>query len=237
MRAGEALAAYTNSNPKSKGGDSGKGKKQRPKCFNCHRLGHKSPDCFAPGGGKEGQGPKQKGQKSGKQGDSNSANITNQSETMNTGETMFSFATTSSFHCVATKLGIPTERCSTIVNSGASQHYCPDKSKFKHFTPISDSIKLADGHTLPALGIGDVMINLPNGDKQNSVLLRKCVYALDMAFTLILIMHNLHRHLVTFTGNFCTIIMKIAHSDGLYQLSANVAITTWQCDVMQNSAK
>ena len=125
MRAGEALAAYTNSNPKSKGGDSGKGKKQRPKCFNCHRLGHKLPDCFALGGGKEGQGPKQKGQKSGKQGDLNSANIASQSETM------FAFTTTSSFHCVATKLGIPSERHSTIVNSGASQHYCPDKLKFK----------------------------------------------------------------------------------------------------------
>ena len=53
-KAGEALAAYAN-NKKSKGGDSRKGKKWRPKCFNCHKLGHKLPDCFAPGGGKEDQ--------------------------------------------------------------------------------------------------------------------------------------------------------------------------------------
>ena len=206
MRAREALAAYTNSNPELKGGDSGKGKKQRPKCFNCHRLGHKSPDCFAPGGGKEGQGPKQKGQKSRKQGDLNSANITSQSETM------FAFAAISSFHCVATKLGIPTKRCSAIVDSGASQHYCPDKLKFKNFTPISNSIKLADGHTLPALGIGNVMINLPNGDKQNSVLLGKCVYAPDMAFTLIsIICITSTGTSVTFTGNFCTITHRWNH--------------------------
>ena len=105
--------------------------------------------------------------------------------------------------------------------------------KFKDFTPISDSIKLTDGHTLPALGIGDVVINLPNGDKQNSVLLRKCVYAPDMAFTLIsIICITSAGASVTFTGNFCTIthsdgtiVTKIAHSDGLYWLSANVAIT------------
>ena len=142
----------------------------------------------------EGQDTNQKGQKSRKRGDStHSANVTSQSEMKNTSKTMFTFATNSLFHCVAAELGIPTERCSTIVDSGASQHYCPDESKFKKFTPISDFIKLANGHTLPVLGIGDVEINLPHGDKQNSVLLINYVYAPDMAFTLILIIHNLCR--------------------------------------------
>ena len=62
-------------------------------------------------------------------------------------------------------IGIPAERCSAILNSGASHHYCLDNSKFKNLEPISNSIKLANGHTLPALGIGDVEITLPNGDK------------------------------------------------------------------------
>ena len=137
---------------------------------------------------------------------------------------MFAFIATSSFHCVAAKLGIPTERHSTIVDSGASRHYCPDKSKFKNFKPISNSIKLTDGHTLPALGIGDVEITLPHGDKQNSVLLKNCVYTPDIAFTLILIICITSSGAsVVFKGNFCTIlhpdktiIAKIAHSDGLY---------------------
>lgn len=30
------------------------------KCFNCKNKGHKKADCWAPGGGKEGQGPKRK---------------------------------------------------------------------------------------------------------------------------------------------------------------------------------
>ena len=119
-KAREALAAYANNNSKLKG-ESGKGKKQRPKCFNCNKLGHKSPDCFTPGGRKEGQGPSQKGQKSRKQADlSNSANVASQSETKSTGGTMFAFAVTSSFHCDATKLGIPAKQCNAIIDSGAS---------------------------------------------------------------------------------------------------------------------
>ena len=236
-KAGEALAAYANSNSKSKGGDSGKAKKRKPKCFNCNKLGHKSKDCFAPGGGKEGQGPHQMNQKSQKGGkpenSTSSANVASHSEATKEGGTMFAFSATSSFHCIAAKLGIPAERRSAILDSGASHHYCPDKSKFKNLEPISDSIKLADGHTLPALGIGDVEITLPNGDKRNKVMLRKCVYAPDMAFTLIsIICITLAGASVIFKGNFCTIlhpdesvIAKVAHTDGLYRLSANVAET------------
>ena len=83
-KAGEAFAAYVNSNLKLKGGDNGKVKKWRPKCFNCNKLGHKLRDCFAPGGGKEGQGPcqmNQKSQKGGKPEDLTSlANVTSHSK-------------------------------------------------------------------------------------------------------------------------------------------------------------
>ena len=94
-----------------------------------------------------------------------SANIASQSEMSNMGGTMFTFSTTSSFHSVATKLGIPAERHSAILNSGASHHYCPNKLKFKIFKPISNVIILADGHTLPELGTGDVKIDLPHDNK------------------------------------------------------------------------
>jgi hypothetical protein len=32
-------------------------------CFNCHKKGHKKADCWAKGGGKEGQGPKSRSKK------------------------------------------------------------------------------------------------------------------------------------------------------------------------------
>ena len=108
----------------------------------------------------------QKGQKGGKpENSTSSANVASHSEAIKEGGTMFAFSATSSFHCIATKLGIPAKRRSAILDSSASHHYCPDNSKFKNLEPISDSIKLTDGHTLPALGIGDVEITLPNGDK------------------------------------------------------------------------
>ena len=100
-----------------------------------------------------------------------SANVASHSEMSNMGGTMFAFSATSSFHSIATKLGIPPERCSAILDSGASCHYCPDRSKFINFAPISDVMKLADGCTLPALGIGDVKIDLPHEDKHNRVML------------------------------------------------------------------
>ena len=110
-KAGEALAAYANENSKSK--SSGKGKRCGPKCCNCKRLSHKSIDCYSAGGGKEGQGPKQKNLKhqKGRKHDevTSSANVASHSEMSNMGGTMFAFSVTSSFHCVATKLGIPPE--------------------------------------------------------------------------------------------------------------------------------
>ena len=83
------------------------------KMLQFNKLGHKLAGCYGPEGGKEGQGPHQKNQKhqkGGKQEDSTgSANIISQSEMMKEGGPMFTFSTTSSFHCISTKLGIPAE--------------------------------------------------------------------------------------------------------------------------------
>ena len=144
-KAGEALATYVNGNLKSKVG--GKGKKCGPKCYNCKRLGHKSTDCYSPGGRKEGQGLCQNNQKGRKLEISTiSTNVTSHSEMMKEGRTMFAFSTTSSFHCITAKLGIPAEHHSTILNSDVSGHHCPDKSKFKNFTPIPNIINQAASH-------------------------------------------------------------------------------------------
>ena len=111
------------------------------------------------------------------------------------------------------------------------------KSKFKNFSPISDFIKLDDGHKLPVLGIGNVEITLSHGDKQNSVLLKNCAYAPNMAFTLISIICIASAgESVNFKGNFCTIlhpdktiIAKITHSDGLYHVcKCDCNNTQWQ---------
>ena len=58
----ENAAFYsTESEKDGKGGSSSKSKKKNVECHNCHKKGHYKSECWAPGGGKEGEGPKQKG--------------------------------------------------------------------------------------------------------------------------------------------------------------------------------
>jgi transposase InsO family protein len=55
-------AFYSNDSAKGqKGGSNSNSKKKNVECHNCHKKGHYKSECWAPGGGKEGQGPNQKG--------------------------------------------------------------------------------------------------------------------------------------------------------------------------------
>ena len=54
-----ALAAHTKGSGKAKGKKKNKDQSNIT-CKNCHRPGHGQPDCYSKGGGKEGQGPKQR---------------------------------------------------------------------------------------------------------------------------------------------------------------------------------
>ena len=88
-------------------------------CFSCNRVGHLSKDCWRKGGGKEGQGPHQKSL--------HSANTATPSGND------FAFTTTT-LSREASLLSVPAEKRSAIVDSGASSHFCPDRSKFTSFT-------------------------------------------------------------------------------------------------------
>src|SRR5277367_6443700 len=49
----ENVAFYSNDSRKGRKGGSSSKKDKDVECFNCHKTGHKKPDCWAPGGGKE----------------------------------------------------------------------------------------------------------------------------------------------------------------------------------------
>ena len=129
-----ALAARSNTSEKSKG--KGKGKeKAKIKCKNCKKKGHTKEQCYAKGGGCEGQGPKQKAKTA---------------ETMvvaanNEEGDLFAFTCSSDHTAVAAKLVIPNSRLGTCIDSGASQDYCPDRSKFTNYKGIQRKITTADG--------------------------------------------------------------------------------------------
>ena len=64
----ENAAFYSNDSEKGgKGGSNSNSRKKNVECHNCHKKGHYKSDCWAPGGGKEGQRPNQKGKGKGKQ--------------------------------------------------------------------------------------------------------------------------------------------------------------------------
>ena len=140
-------------------------------------------------------------------------------------EELFAFTCTSDYVAVAEALKVPKSRLGACIDSGASRHYCLDRSKFENYRPIEGrDITTADGCTLKAVGIGNVRIELPNGSKHTKAMLKDVIYAPDMAFTLISISRLDNAECsVSFRKGMCTIknpaghtMVTIPRSDGLY---------------------
>ena len=98
---------------------------------------------------------------------------------------LFVFVCTSNYQAVTATLDLGASEADAILDSGASRHFSPHWFKFLNFEAINRQIKTADGHTFRAVGKGDVPLTLPNGKLTMSVLLKDCMYAPEMAFTLI----------------------------------------------------
>ena len=152
-----------------------KGKAQGKKCHNCGKKGHFKADCWADGGGKEGQGPNQKGKEKDK-----SANVAvgkNDNEHL-------AFMCTSDYANVASK---PTKyHIDGILDTGASDHFCPERDKLVNYKSKTPSpIQAADGRSFYAIGEGDLHCWMTNGNKRTQVTLNKVAHAPDMANTLI----------------------------------------------------
>ena len=217
-----ALAARSSTSEKSKG--KGKRKeKSKIKCENCKIRGHTKEQCYAKGGGCEGQGPKQKAKAKAAE---TAVVAVNDEE----GE-LFAFTCSSDNTAVAAKLVVPNSRLGTCIDSGASRDYCPDRSKFTNYKSIQKNITTADGRTLSAIGMGDLHVELPNGSNKTKVVFKNAIHAPGMAFTLISISRlDQAGYSVTFNKSLCSIknpsgktIATIPHSDGLYKIAASKA--------------
>ena len=189
-------------------------------CENCGKSGHTKPNCYSQGGGKEGQGPRQKKKKEKKSEESAAVAKSEENE-------LFTFTCTSDYVALTEVLKLPKDKFGACMDSGASDHYCPDRTQFRNYRTLDNrDITTADGRTLKAVGIGDVRIDLPNGSKRTPALLKDTVYAPDMAFTLISISRLDQANCsVTFRKGMCTIrnpngrIMgTIPRANGLYRL-------------------
>jgi hypothetical protein len=118
-------------------------------CFNCHRKGHMSRDCWSKGGGKEGQGPRSR--KRGGGGDrANQA-----SDIVNNVLTDVAYAAgsrTISSH-------------EWVLDSATTSHICNQRNAFTDYTPLSNATVQGLG-SKPALaeGRGTVYVNFAVND-------------------------------------------------------------------------
>ena len=148
-------------------------------CHNCKKKGHKKADSWAKGGGKEGQGPKQK-KGNGKKSETATIVAVDDND-----KGLFTFTCTSDFANVTKALQVPKSWLGTCINSEASRVYSPDSSKFTNYKSIDCSITMADGQQLKAVGMGDLEIDMPNGLKTTTMMFKNAIHAPQMAFTLI----------------------------------------------------
>ena len=194
-------------------------------CENCKNPGHTKANCWAKGGGKEGQGPRGQNSKKGEK----KAETAAAAEVTGNADEIFAFTCMSDYVEVANTLNVPKSRLGACIDSGASQHYSPDRDAFINYSPINNTtITTANGCKLKALGKGDVRIELPNGTKRNKTILKEAIHAPDMAFTLISVGRlDDAKCSATFSGGMCTIrnpsgctMATIPCANGLYHVTA-----------------
>jgi len=195
-----AFAARTKKGGRSKGKQADNAAKSESDvtCSNCKRTGHTGDDCWSKGGGKEGQGPKQK-----KSTKTESAVIAVNDDD----DTLFAFACKSDHVDVAEALQLPKSRLGTCIESAATRNFSPDHSQFTNYRPIEREITTANGRSLKAVSMGDLYIDLPNGSKRTRTVFKNAIHAPEMAFTLISI-GRLDKAgcQIMFYGGMCTII-------------------------------
>ena len=194
-------------------------------CENCKNAGHTKADCWAKGGGREGQGPRGQNSKKGEKKVETAAAV----EATSNANEIFTFTCTSDYVEVANALNVPKSRLGACIDSGASRHYSPDRNVFINYSPINNTtITTADGCKLKALRKGDMQIELPNGAKCTKTILKEAKHAPDMAFTLILVGQlDDTKCSATFSGGMCTIcnpsgrtMATIPCANGLYCVTA-----------------
>jgi len=192
-------------------------------CYNCNKKGHFKSDCWGPGGGKEGQALKRNSQSRGKS-PKQTASVAAVPETQKD----FAFASTD-----AKPVG---KRCA-IIDSGATSHFCPDRSKFVTFSEIEpQDVCTAGGTCISAIGRGDVKIDLPFSKMKTTVTLKNTLYTLEMAFTLIFTPHMAPAGFALhFESRTCNVLMPlpgrriiatIPQIDRLYSIAATAKEST-----------
>ncbi|KAL0952924.1 hypothetical protein HGRIS_014936 [Hohenbuehelia grisea] len=238
-------AALAGSGGKRGNARGGKPKSDRAKlkCPNCSKTGHTKEDCFAPGGGKEGQWPKHWKQAKEDSGTDTkpkataavAASIVDASDDGNDGEFVFAADTPSTDKPVraSAAAAAPVMR-STLLDCGASRHYLAEAKSLTNPRSIApEPVGTADGREFVCTLEGDAFMDLPNGDKTTRVRLKNALYSKSLAYNLISVSCLDKAGYKVLIGDSCATILspkslpiaRIPLANGLYRI-ANTGTTS-----------
>ena len=153
---GVSLQAQGNS-AKGRGNDN-----SQKECFNCKKPGHIAKDCWAKGGGREGQGPKGRRGPNRKHRSNQAADNTNND--LNDTSYMASAGKSREF-----------SKYDWILDSGSTSHICTAREAFNDYTPLQNSTIQGLGSSLvTAQGRGTVTVNFAVKRKQYQTSTTEC---------------------------------------------------------------
>jgi hypothetical protein len=217
-------------------------KKRDLECFNCKKRGHVRADCWAPGGGKEGQRPARRGKAKATDTAASAtdtvdieawAAIIDWSDDDWPEEAQPKDEDTAWLEEVEedqpevvvaagdtrTIEGVESE----LYDSGASRHMSPYRHKFVTYRDIEPrAIAAADKRLFYAQGMGDLRITVPNGELSTPMLLKDVLYAPDMGLSIVSISRIAKAgHTVVFEGETCKITNKGGKTIGIVPATPN----------------
>jgi hypothetical protein len=161
-------------------------------------------ECWLKGGSNEGGGPK----RSGDGGDSN----TNAGGTLKSGAAAVAEEPDIKAWAAVEEVfmaGDPLTNFSEaeLYDSGALCHMSPFCNKFLTYQKIAPQlIVAADKRVFYAVGVGDLVIQVPHGKSSTPIILKEALYAPDIAVTIVAVNRIMKAGFsVTFEGDLCSI--------------------------------
>ena len=207
---------------------SGKQDKWNVECFNCHKKGHYKSECWAKGGGNEGNGPKQgKGTKE----DAAPAEEKTELEAWAAIEDVqepIDEPQPNDAAAAAGSIPVRTEQASPctmteLYDSGASRHMSPFHDGFVLYKEIAlHAIMAADKRVFYMIGTRDLEIEVPHGKSSTTVILKDVLHAPKMGTTIVSVNRIMKAgYVVTFKDNTCQIQNQSDKIIGIIPVSQN----------------
>jgi transposase InsO family protein len=122
------------------------------------------------------------------------------------------------------KMGGKSENAWDLYDSGASHHMSPQREDFINYVEIPEKLlTAANKEIFTAVGMGDMVVSIPNGDKEAKMKLSCVLYTLALGFTLISIGQiDEAGYFSTFGGGKCEIQMGKRRTVGIVPKSGGV---------------